>query len=126
MTMNFDPFLEAVKQYMQPERRAKHLDGTLPQLLAQVPADVRHSDLIAGWQLLARPHRKPEVASVAHSCEVCAELYTIAARETSEPLAGAVKTWQVWQDACHGSLDPRQAAMAKTVACELVELQSAQ
>jgi hypothetical protein len=124
---NFDRFLEAVKQQMQPEGRAKHLAGTLPQLLALVPADVTLADLATGWQLLARSHRQQEEASVAHRREVCAELSAIAARETSEPgnLAGAVKTWQVWLDACQGSVDPRQAAMAKTFARELVELQSA-
>ena len=80
---NFDRLLEAVKQHMQPEGCAKHLAGTLPQLLALVPANVRLSDLAAGWQLLARPHREPEEASVAHRREVCARLSAIAARETS-------------------------------------------
>ena len=94
---NFDRFLEAVKQHMQPEGRAKHLAGTLPQLLALVPADVTLADLATGWQLLARSHRQQEETSVAHRHEVCAELSAIAARVTNEPgnLAGAVKTWQV-------------------------------
>jgi hypothetical protein len=124
--LNFDPFLEAVKQHMQPEGRAQHQAGMLTQLLVGLPDDVQLSDLVAGWQMLARPHSEQEQASVAHRRGICAEVAAIAARETSEPLAGAVKTWQVWQDACQGSVDPRQAAMAKTVARELVELQSAQ
>ncbi len=53
--MNFDPFLEAVKQHMQPEGRAQHQAGMLQQLLAGLPDEMRLSDLAAGWQLLARP-----------------------------------------------------------------------
>ena len=52
--MNFDPFLEAVKSHMQPEGRAQHQVGMLQQLLIGLPDDVRLSDLVAGWQLLAR------------------------------------------------------------------------
>jgi len=120
--MNFDPFLEAVKQYMQPEGRAQHQAGMLTQLLVGLP------DLVAGWQMLARPHSQQEQASVAHRRGICAELAAIAARLTSEPgqLAGAVKAWQVWQDACQRSADPRLAVMGKTLARELMELQSAQ
>src|SRR5215469_12771320 len=96
LTMNFDPFLEAVKQHMQPVGRAQHQAGMLTQLLAGLPDEVRLSDLAAGWQLLARSHSEPEPASVAHRRGICAELAAIAARETSEPghLVGAVKAWQ--------------------------------
>ena len=122
-----DQFIEAVKQHMQPEGRAQHMAGMLRQLLATIPADVTLADLAAGWQTLARPHGQQEHASVAHRREICAELSTIASRLTSEPgnLAGAVKTWQAWQEACQSSTAPGQAAMAKTFARELVELQSA-
>ena len=125
--INFDRFIEAVEQQMQPEGRAQPLAGTLQQLLAFIPDDVNLADLVAGWQILARPQSQNEEASVAHRRKICAELSAIAAQFTSEPgnLAGAVKTWQEWQDAFQGSGDPRQAAMAKTFARELVELQSA-
>jgi hypothetical protein len=76
---------------------------------------VQFSDLVAGWQMLARPHSEQEQASVAHRRGICAELTAIAARLTSEPeqLAGAVKAWQAWQDACQRSASPRLAVMGK-------------
>ncbi len=122
-----DQFIEAIQQQMQPEGRAQHLAGMLQELLAIIPDDVTLADLVAGWQILARPQSQNEEASVAHRRKICAELSAIAAQFMSEPgnLAGAVKTWQGWQDAFQGSADPRQAAMAKTFARELVELQSA-
>jgi len=124
--MQFDQFIEAIKQHMQPEGRAQHLAGMLQQLLAARPADVTLADLAAGWRILARPQAQQEQASVAHRREICAEPSAIAARLTSEPgtLAGAVKTWQAWQEACQRSAAPGQAAMAKTFARELIELQS--
>ena len=127
LTMQFEPFLEAVKQQMQPEGRAQHQAAMLQQLLVGLPNDASLADLVAGWQLLARPHRQQEPASVAHRRGICAELAAIGAPLTSEPghLAGAVQAWRVWQDACQKSVDPRQAAMAKTLARELGELQAA-
>jgi hypothetical protein len=124
--MNFDQFIEAIKPHMQPEGRAQHLAGMLQQLLAATPADVRLADLAAGWRILARPQGQQEQASVTHRREICAELSAIAARLTSEPgtLAGAVKTWQAWRDACQRSAAPGHTAMAKTFARELTELQS--
>src|SRR6266511_2132711 len=124
--MKFDQFIEAMKQDMQPEGRAQHLAGMLQQLLAATPADVTLADLAAGWRVLARPQGQQEQASVTHRREICAELSAIAARLTSEPgtMAGALKTWQAWQEACQRSAAPGQAAMAKTFARELMELQS--
>ena len=124
--MHFDQFIEAVKQDMQPAGRAQHMAGMLQPLLATLPADVTLADLAAGWQILARPQGQPEQASVTHRREICAKLSAIAARLTSEPgnLAGAVTTWGVWQAACQSSAAPGQAAMAKTFARELMELQS--
>jgi hypothetical protein len=124
--VNFDQFIEAIKQQMQPEGRAQHLAEMLRELLAATPADVTLADLAAGWRILARPQGQQEQASVTHRREICAELSAIAARLTSEPgtLAGAVKTWQVWRDACQSSAAPGQAAMAKTFTRELLELQS--
>jgi hypothetical protein len=124
--MKFDQFIEAIRQDLQPEGRAQHLAGMLQQLLAATPADVTLADLAAGWRILARPQAQQEQASDAHRREICAELSAIAARLTSEPgtLAGAVKTWQAWQEACQRSAAPDKAAMAKTFARELIELQS--
>ena len=125
--MNFEVFLGALRQDIQPAGRAQHVAGTFQELLAVLPEDVRLADLAAGWQLLARPHSEPEPASVAHRREVCAQLAAIASRLTSKSgnLAGAVKGWQIWQDACQRSVEPRLAAMAKIFARELGELHSA-
>ncbi len=126
--MQFDPLLEAVRQRMQPEGRAQHQAGMLQQLLVDLPNDVTLADLVAGWQMLARPHSQQEQASVTHRRGICAELAAIAARLTSElgHVAGAVNAWQAWQGVCQKSADPRLAVMAKTFTRELVELQSAQ
>lgn len=120
-------FLEAVTQHVQPEGRAQHLAGTLPELLACVPEGVTLADLVAGWQLLARPHGEHEEAPVAHRRTVCAELAAIGGQLTRVPgtLAGAVTAWDAWQDAAQGSADSRLAAMAKPFARECVELRSA-
>ncbi len=125
--MNSDQFIEAVKQQMQPEGRVQHLVGFLQQLFALTPDDTTLADIGTGWEVLAHPQSQNEEASVAHRRKICAELSAIAAQLTSEPgnLAHAVKTWQAWHDACQKSADPRQAAMAKTFARELVELQAA-
>lgn len=125
--MKYAQFIEALKQQMQPEGRAKHLAGSLQELLAIVPDDVTLADVVAGWQVLARPQSKNEKASMAHRRQVQAELARIATQFTDEPgsLAGAIKTWQVWQKALQDSATPHQVAMAKTFAQELLELQSA-
>ncbi len=124
--MNFEPFLEAVKQQMQPESRVQHLIGMLQQLFAFTPDDATLGDLVTGWQVLALPKSQNEEASVAHRRKICADLSAIAAQFTNEPgnLANAVKTWQAWQDAFQKSHDPRQTAMVKILARELMELQS--
>jgi|GEM_PF-6640677 len=125
--MNFDQFIEAVKQQMQPEGRAQHLAATLQELVAFIPAGVTLADLAAGWQVLARPQSQNEITSITHRRMICAELAAIAGQFTnmSGNLAGAVKTWEEWQAAFQRSADPRQAAMAKIFARELLELQSA-
>jgi hypothetical protein len=124
---NFDRFIEAIKLQMQPEGRVQHVAGTLQQLVAVSPDDVTLGDLAAGWLVIARPHGQDETASVAHRRSVCAELSSIAAKFAGGTgnMAGAVKNWQAWQDAFQTSADPHQAAMAKTFARELAELQSA-
>ena len=123
----FDQFIESVKQQMQPEGRVQHLVGILQQLFAFTPDDATLADLVAGWQVLALPLSQNEEAPVTHRREICAKLAAVGGQLTTEPgnLAGAVKTWQAWQDAFQRSSDPRQTAMAKTLARELGELQSA-
>jgi len=125
--LKFDQFVEAVKQQMQPEGRVQHVAGTLQKLSAVTPSDATLADLVAGWQVLARPQNQNELSSVAHRRKICAELAAIGAPFTSEPgdRAGAVKIWQAWQDAFQRNTDPHQTSMAKTFARELVELQSA-
>ncbi len=124
--MRCEPLLEAVQQHMQPAGRAQHVAGTLQQLLAVVPQSVTLEDLAAGWQMLARPRRQQEPASLAHRRQVCAELAAIAHQLASAlgQRAGAVKAWQAWQEACQTSTGPRLAGMAQTLARELAELQS--
>jgi hypothetical protein len=123
---SFDQFIEALKLQMQPEGRAQHQAGMHQYLRTLLPHDVTLADLVAGWQVLAEGRNETNSAVLSHR-KTCAELAAIAAQFTSEPghLAGAVKAWQAWQDASQRSADPRLAAMAKTFARELVELQSA-
>ena len=124
--VNFDPFIEAVKQQMQPAERVKHLVDMLQQLSAFTPDVVTLSDLMAGWQFLARPQSQNEAASVTHRRKIYAELAAIAAQFTSEPgdLSQAVRTWQDWRNAFQNSADSHQNTMAKTLTRELAELQS--
>jgi hypothetical protein len=123
---SFDQFLEAVKLQMQPEGRAQHQAGMHQHLRTLLPHDVTLADLVVGWQVLAQPHNDTNSA-VLHRRKTCAELAAIAARLTREQgnLTGAVSTWQAWLNASQRSADPRLAAMAKTFARELVELQAA-
>ncbi|HEX2909890.1 MAG TPA: hypothetical protein VH186_03710 [Chloroflexia bacterium] len=62
--MDFDQFIEAVKQQMQPAGRAQHLAATLQELLAIIPDEVTLADLTAEWQLLARPKSQNEAADL--------------------------------------------------------------
>ena len=121
--MNSDQFIEAIKQQMLPDKHVQHPVDTLQRLFALTPADATLADLVAGWQVLARPHSQNEEASVAHRQKMCAEMAAFATQFASEPgnLVGAVKTWQAWQDAFQRSTDPYHAILAKTFARELVE-----
>ncbi len=111
---------------MQPEGRAQHTAGMHQHLRTLLPKDVTLADLVAGWQVLAQP-RNDTNSEVLHRRKTCGELAAIAAQLTSGQgnLTGAVSIWQAWLDASQRSADPRLAAMAKTFARELVELQSA-
>lgn len=121
-----EEFIEVVKQQLQPESRVQHVVDALQQLFALVPDDVTLADIVAGWQLLSHPQSQSEEAAVTHRRHVCTQLAAIGAQVTCEPgkLLNAAKTWQVWQETCQKSTDPRHTAMAKTFARELVELQS--
>ena len=123
--IQFNRLIEAVKQQMQPESRAQHLAGMLQELFAYTPTEASLADLVIGWQALAQPQNPNEVASIAHRRQVYADLAVVAARLTAETgsLTNAVKTWQAWTDAFQKSADPRNAAMAKTLARELAELE---
>jgi len=124
--IQFDRLIEAVKQHMQPESRAQHLAGMLEELFAYTPEEATLADLVIGWQALARPQSPNEAPSIAHRRQVYSDLAALAARLTSETgtLTNAVKTWQAWSDAFQKSADLRNAAMAKTLARELTELQA--
>jgi hypothetical protein len=101
---SFDQFIEAVRLQIQPEGRAQHTAGMHQHLRTLLPKDVTLADLVAGWQVLAQP-RNDTNSAVLSRRKTCAELAAIAAQLTSEPghLAGAVKTWQAWQDASQRS-----------------------
>ena len=90
--------------------------------------DVTLADLVAGWQFLGRSQSQDEPAAIAHRRDVCNRVSAIATPLTggSGRLAGALKTWQAWQDAFQQSHDPRESAMAKILGREIAELQSAQ
>jgi len=127
LTMYVDPFLDAIRTQVQPESRVQHVLGMLQDLLPRLPDEVTLADVAAGWQLLSQPQEQVESASVAHRRSVYVELAAIAAPWAREPgrLPAAVKAWQLWQEACQKSTEPRLAAMAKTLARELGELQAA-
>jgi hypothetical protein len=126
-TMDVEPLLDAIRTQIQPEGRVQHLTGMIEELLPRLNEDVTLADVIAGWQLLSHPQGQQEPSSVAHRRGVYAELAATLTPWAREPgrLPAAVKAWKLWQEACQSSADPRLAAMAKTLARELVELQSA-
>lgn len=123
--MNFEQFMEAVKQQMQPPGRVEHLVDMLQQLFALTPQEVTLADVAAGWQQLAQPRRQNEAKPVSHRRQICAHLAAIALQSGAVPgnLAGAVTAWRAWHKAFEASTDPRQSAMAQTLARELEELE---
>jgi hypothetical protein len=123
---NFDTFIEAVKQQVQPAARARHLAGTLPELFALIPPDVTLADLVAGWGALARPQNPNEESAVAHRRQMFGALAALGVPLVDQPgdLAGAVRIWQAWDKAFAKRINPHQRAMAKTLARELAELQN--
>ena len=122
--MNFDPFIEVIRQKMQPAGRAMHQAGMLQHLLAGLSDEVTLADLVVGWQMLAQPPSEQEAASITHRREICGELASIAAPFTSEP-GHLESTVKAWQKTGQKSADPRLVVMAKTFARERVELRLA-
>jgi hypothetical protein len=123
---NFDTFIEAVKQQVQPPGRARHLAGTLPELFALIPPDATLADLVAGWSALARPQNLNEESSVAHRRQMFGTLAALGVPLVDQPgsLEGAVRIWQAWDEAFQKRWNPHKRAMAKTLAHELAELQN--
>lgn len=119
--------IETVKLQMQPPPRALAAANTLQQLSIFVPNDVTLADLVVGWQTLSRASSQEEDPATSQRRVTCGELAQMASQFTVDQgdLAQAIKTWQIWRDAFKSSGDPRQAAMAKTFARELTELQEA-
>jgi hypothetical protein len=121
----FDPFIEAVKQQMQPEGRAQHHAGMLHYLLTHLPDEVTLADLTAGWQVLALA-RHDTNAAVLSRRKTCGELAAIAAQFTNEPgnLSNAISTWQTWLADFRVGTNPRMASMVSTLEREVLELRS--
>ncbi len=124
---NLDQLIASVKVHLQPEPRALATANTLQQLSIFIPNDMTLADLVVGWQTLAHTSQQGEEPATAQRRVTCGELAHLASQFTTEQgdLRQAIKTWQIWRDAFHRSNDPRQAAMAKTFARELAELQAA-
>jgi TIR domain len=124
---DLDQTIEAVKAQLQPQPRAIATANTLQQLSIFIPNDVTLADLLVGWRTLAHPLKEGEDPATAQRRITCDQLADIAAQFTTAAgsLAQAIKTWRIWRDAFQKSDDARQAAMAKTFARELSELQDA-
>lgn len=127
---NLDQLIATVKVHMQPEPRALATANTLQQLSIFIPNDVTLADLVVGWRTLSRPSQQEEEPAISRRRITCSELANMASQLTTEQgtLAQAIKTWHAWSEFFknrNDRSDPRQAAMAKTFARELTELQEA-
>jgi len=127
MIANLDQLIETVKSQMQPPPRALATASTLEQLSIFIPNDVTLADLVVGWRTLSLASKQGEEPATSQRRVTCGELAGMASRFASGQgnLAQAIKTWHIWAEAFKKSDDPRQAAMAKTFARELTELQKA-
>jgi TIR domain len=123
---DLDQLIATVKSHMQPLPRANATANTLQQLSIFIPTDVTLADLVVGWRTLSHTSQQEEEPATIQRRVTCGELATMAAQFTTEQgnIAQAIKTWRIWRDAFQKSDDPRQAAMAKTFARELTELQA--
>ncbi len=124
---NLEQLIATVKVQMQPEPRALAAASTLQQLSVYIPNEVTLADLVVGWHTLSRPSQQEEAPDTSRRRVTCGELANIAAQFTTEQgnLEQAIKTWRIWLEVFKNRDDPRQAAMAKTFARELAELQEA-
>ena len=124
---NLDQLITTVKLQIQPEPRAMATASTLQQLSTYIPDDVTLADLVVGWRALSHPAKQGEEPAISQRRVTCSELAQIASQFTTEQgsLGQAIKTWHLWLEAFKNSNDPRQAAMARTFARELAELQAA-
>ena len=122
-----DQLIETIKSQMQPPPRAQATAHTLQQLSLFIPDGVTLADLIAGWQTLSFASKQGEDAPTTNRRITCGELAQIASQFATGQgnITQAIKTWKAWAEAFKKSDDPRQAAMAKTFARELKELQDA-
>jgi hypothetical protein len=124
---NLDRLIETVKSHMQPPARALATASTLEQLSIFIPNDVTLADLVVGWQALANASTQSEEPATSQRRVTCGELAQMASQLTTHKgnLSQAIKTWRIWRDAFQNRDDPRQAAMGRTFARELTELQEA-
>jgi hypothetical protein len=128
---NFDRLIETVKTQMQGDPgRVANTASTLEELSVFIPNDVTLADLISGWHTLSHPAQQEEDLATTRRRATCGELAQLASQLTIDQgnLAQAIKTWEAWEKrskALEKSGDRRQAAMAKTFARELAELQAA-
>ncbi len=124
---NLNQLIETVKLQMQPPPRAMATASTLQQLSIFIPNEVTLADLVVGWRTLSQYSNQEEEPATSQRRVTCSELANFASQFTIDEgnLAQAIKTWHTWLDAFKNSGDPRQAAMARTFARELLELQEA-
>ena len=127
---NLDQLIETVKSQMQPPPRALATASTLQQLSVYIPNEVTLADLVVGWRTLSHASKQQEEPATANRRVTCGELAQMASQFTTDQgnLSQAIKTWRIWRDVFTDRTDrgdPRQAAMAKTFARELTELQEA-
>jgi len=127
MIANLDQLIETIKSQMQPPPRALATANTLQQLSIFVPNNVTLADLVVGWRTLSHASKQEEEPAISQRRATCGELANMASQFTTDQgnLSQAIKTWRIWAEAFEKSGDPRQAAMAKTFARELTELQEA-
>jgi len=127
---NLDRLVETVKLQMQPPPRALATANTLQQLSVYIPNEVTLADLVVGWRTLSQASKQKEEQATAQRRVTCGELARMASQFTTDQgnLSQAIKAWRIWRDVFNDRTDrgdPRQAAMARTFARELTELQEA-
>lgn len=124
---NLDQLIETIMLQIRPLDRAEALIYTLQQSRIIIPNDVALADLIAGWRTLSHPSASKDELNILKRRATCAELAYIASQITTAQgsLSQAIKTWRIWRDAFQNRDDPRQAAMGRTFARELAELEEA-